>query len=124
MLVGVDIDGTADADPPVFLSLMQALRAAGSRVVILTGVAGEAQVTPADVAAKKEYLQGLGLGEAYDQLVVFGGPHVQEKAEWIKNNGVDALIDNDRGNAQAASQYCLVLLPWATRVGSKKDGEL
>jgi len=122
VLVGVDIDGTVDAAPPVFLSLMQALRSAGHRVVILTGCSSD-QCTPEDVAQKKDYLQSLGLGEAYDQLVVFADPPAQPKAEWLKSNGADLLIDNDRGNAQAACSQCLVLLPWASRVGNKKDGE-
>jgi hypothetical protein len=118
MLVGVDIDGTVDADPPVFLALMQALRSAGHRVVILTGCSAT-RCTPDDIEQKKEYLSSLGLAEAYDQLVVFGDPPSGPKAEWLKANGADLLIDNDRGNAQAASSQCLVLLPWASRTGSK-----
>jgi hypothetical protein len=121
MLVGVDIDGTVDADPPVFLSLLQALRAAGHRVVILTGSSADTASTE-DLEQKKQYLQSLGLGEAYDQIVVFGDPTSQLKAEWVEANGCDLLIDNDRGNAQAACGECLVLLPWASRVGNKNAG--
>lgn len=115
MLVGVDIDGTVDADPPVFLSLMQALRAAGHRVVILTGCSAD-KVEPEDIAQKKEYLQKLGLAEAYDQIVVFGNPTDDLKAEWLKANGAELLIDNDKSNAKAAAGTCLVLVPWQTRV--------
>jgi hypothetical protein len=118
----LDIDGTVDAAPPVYLSLMQALRAAGHRVAILTGCSAE-QCTSEDVEQKKDYLQALGLGEAYDQLVVFPDPPAQIKAEWLKVNHAEMLIDNDRANAQAASSTCVVLLPWATRLGNKKDGE-
>jgi hypothetical protein len=118
VLVGVDIDGTVDADPPVFLSLMQALRAAGHRVVILTGCSAP-QATPEDISQKREYLQALGLGEAYDQIVVFAGDPTEPKAQWLKDNKASLLIDNDRGNAQAAIGTCLVLVPWATRIGSK-----
>jgi hypothetical protein len=125
VLAAFDVDGTIDADPPLFLSLMQALRAAGHSVVVLTG-AGTDKVAPDDIAQKKEYLQSLGCADAYDKLVVFAAPPAEAKAAWIKNNGVDVLFDNNRGNAQAASQYCTVLLPWASRTGNKNnavDGE-
>jgi hypothetical protein len=118
MLAAFDIDGTVDADPPVFLALMQALRSAGHRVVILTGCSSP-RVQPEDIEQKREYLTSLGLGEAYDQLVVFPDPPSGPKAEWLKREGADLLIDNDRGNAQEACGQCLVLLPWASRTGSK-----
>jgi hypothetical protein len=118
VLLAIDIDGTADCDPPVFLSLMQALRCAGHRVVILTGCSNS-EVVPQDIIDKETYLTALGLGEAYDQLVVFADPPAEPKAEWIKNNGADMLIDNNRKNCELASQYCTALLPWSTREGSK-----
>ncbi len=113
MLVAFDIDGTVDANPPIYLSLMQALRAAGQRVVILTGCGAEKPELQ-DIADKEDYLQHLGLGAAYDQLVVFGDPTADLKAEWLKANHADLLIDNSKTNAKAAP--CLVLVPWQTKV--------
>ena len=114
MLVAFDIDGTIDADPPVFLSLMQALRAAGSTVVITTGIAGPT-VVPQDITDKATYLQALGFGQAYDQLVVLPEPHDENKAAWLKANNADLLVDNDKENAKAAAGVCQILVPWQTR---------
>lgn len=120
MLVGVDIDGTIDADPPVMLSLLQALRAAGHQVVILTGSSEPEQVVPGDVQQKEEYLQSLGFGAAYDQLVVFAKPAADLKAKWLKDNKADMLIDNSKKNVKAAAGVCLCLVPWQTRIGGNK----
>ena len=123
MLIACDIDGTIDSDPQVFQTLCAALRSAGCQVAVLTGCHGAAQITPADVEAKQEYLQQIGF-TAFDQLAVFpdGKDLPQAKAQWCKDHGVAALIDNDRGNAEAAAAVCLVLVPWGTRVGKAKDG--
>jgi hydroxymethylpyrimidine pyrophosphatase-like HAD family hydrolase len=118
MLVAFDIDGTLDANPPVFLSLMQALRAAGHRVAVLTGCSGP-KVTPENIVGKEEYLQKLGFGAAYDQLVVFPDPPAERKAEWLKTNKADVLIDNSIENVKAAADYCLCLVPWQTRIKDK-----
>ena len=125
MLICADIDGTIDADPPFFQWLLAAARQAGAQVAILTGVKGVEQVTPDMVQAKRDYLAQLGV-TAYDTLVVFpdgGGKLPQLKAQWCEQHGADALFDNDRGNAEAAMQHTLVLVPWGTRVGKKRDGE-
>lgn len=113
MLAAFDIDGTIDADPALYLSLMQALRAAGHRVAVLTGCSS-AEVTPEDVADKQTYLQNLGVGQAYDQLAVFADPLHEAKAEWLEANKADVLFDNSKANAKAAP--CLVLVPWQTKV--------
>lgn len=113
MLVAFDIDGTVDAAPPIFLTLMQALRAAGQRVVVVTGCSSS-KVEPQDIVDKQTYLQNLGLGEAYDQLVVLADPAPENKAEWLKLNEADLLVDNSKANAKLAP--CLTLVPWATRV--------
>lgn len=113
MLAAFDIDGTIDADPAVFLSLMQALRAAGHKVAVLTGCSSE-EVTPDDVVKKQEYLQNLGVGQAYDQLVVFADPPSEEKANWLKQNKADVLFDNSKTNAKASP--VLTLVPWQTKV--------
>lgn len=119
MLVASDLDGTIDAAPDVFAPLFAAIRQAGHQLAILTGVKGAATITPADVQAKQQRLAGYGI--AYDQLAVFpdDGQLPQLKAQWCQQNGVALLIDNDRGNAQAAQARCLVLVPWATRTGKK-----
>lgn len=113
MLAAFDVDGTLDANPPVYLSLMQALRTAGHRVVIVTGCSC-GKVEPQDILDKTEYLQHLGLGECYDQLVVLADPAPENKAEWLKANHADLLIDNSKENAKLAP--CLTLVPWQTRV--------
>ena len=113
MLVALDIDGTVDADPTVMQSLMSALIAAGDRVVILTGCSSPTP-TKQDKQKKVEYLQSIGLGKAYNKLVVFGNPPHKAKAKWCKKNHVDLLIDNSVQNAKRASKYCLVLVPWNT----------
>jgi hypothetical protein len=117
MLFAFDLDGTLDADPEVFLALMQALRTSGNRVVVATGYSGP--VTPEVITAKKEYLATLGFANAYDELVVFADPPTEAKAAWLKTNRADCLIDNNRANAEVVSANCLVLVPWATRVGNK-----
>lgn len=112
MLVAVDIDGTIDAAPTIFLSLMQALRAAGHRVVVVTGSAAPA-VTEQDLQDKANYLQQLGLAEAYDELVVVADPTDETKTQWLEDNGAALLVDNKKANAKAAP--CLTLVPWQTR---------
>lgn len=119
MLICVDIDGTIDADPAVMGHILQALHAAGDEIVILTGHhAGP--VDQAAVQAKQDYLAELGI-TCYLQLVVFpdDGNVAEQKAAWIRAHGASLLIDNNRGNAQAAMNDCLVLVPWATRLGKK-----
>lgn len=115
MKVAFDIDGTVDADPSVFQSLMMALKSSGNQVIILTGCSSPTP-TAADKKAKAEYLESLGLGDAYNQLVVFGDPPHKSKAKWCKKNKVDLLVDNSVQNAKLASKYCLVLVPWNTLI--------
>lgn len=121
--LAVDLDGTADSDASFYQALFSAIRKDGGRVAILTGRKGESTITPEIVALKKKYLAQLGIS-AYDDLAVFPdtGDLPQEKAQWIEQHGVDAFIDNNKGNLEAAMPHCLCLLPWATRMGSKKDG--
>ena len=114
MKVGIDIDGSADSAPKEFQSLMAALRAAGHKVVILTGVSSP-KVTAQDVQEKENYLRELGLGESYDKLKVFSNPPSQAKAAYCAKHGIDILIDNNTKTARLADKYCVVLVPWATR---------
>ena len=112
MLACFDIDGTLDADPTLFLSIMQAFRAAGHRVAVLTGCSSEA-VTAEDVTDKETYLAQLGLGAAYDQLAVFSDPPHKAKGEWLLEHNADILFDNSKQNAREAP--VLTLVPWKTR---------
>lgn len=125
MLIACDVDGTIDSDPQVFQTLCSALRSAGCQVAVLTGFHTDAPISPQDVQAKQEYLAQIGFS-AFDQLAVFPDDKnlPQAKAQWCEDHGADCLIDNDRGNAQAASSFCLVLVPWGTRTGSKSDGNV
>ncbi len=113
-LAAFDIDGTIDAEPSLMQGLMSALKAAGHQVVVLTGC-GTEKAEPSDILAKTEYLQSLGCGSCYDQLVVLGDPTDELKAEWLKTHNADVLVDNDKGNAKAAAGICPVLVPWASR---------
>lgn len=111
MLVCLDIDGTIDADPVSFESLMSALTAAGHRVVILTGCSSK-KPGPRDLADKRRYLNSIGVGHCYDEVVVFGDPPHKAKAKWLKKHNADILIDNSVKNAQLAASFCTVLMPW------------
>lgn len=109
--VAFDLDGTLDADPVDFESLMAALKAAGHHIVVITG-ASTKKPTAQDYAEKAEYLSSLGMAHVYDELVVFGDPPHKKKAKYCKTHGVNILVDNSVKNAQLASKYCTVLLPW------------
>jgi hypothetical protein len=95
-------------------ALMTALMAAGHKVAVVTGVPGD-KVVPQDTIDKAAYLQSLGCAECYDQLVVLAEPHDENKAEWLKANHADLLVDNNKSNAKAAMGTCCVLVPWASR---------
>lgn len=125
MLVAVDLDGTIDAAPAELRSTMTALRAAGHLVIVCTGGQGD---TPEELQscaeAKRDYMATLGvvLGTAYDELVVVQHPdtaapgdYAEAKATYLEQRGCDVLIDNDKGNAKAAMDRMLVLVPWASR---------
>lgn len=111
MLVACDVDGVLDADPVNMASLLAALRAAGHRVAILTGASTD-QPTEQDVEKKRSYLSELGMGSCWDTLVVFPSPPHKPKAKWCAKNHVDLCFDNSAKNAERASKYCTVLVPW------------
>lgn len=134
MHIAVDLDGTLDAAPVQFQGLLSALKAAGHTVTVLTGavvVAGKP--VPQDViSAKKSQLNQIGMSEVYNQLVVLpqnpknakvgkskdGDLDLHDaKAEWLQNNHVDIFIDNNVGNAKAATKAGtkLVMVPWASK---------
>lgn len=115
MLACFDIDGTIDAFPDELGALMRALRATGSTVQVLSGIDAD-ELTPDDLVEKSQYLTGLGLGESYDRLVLVPRPHAENKASYMREAGVDLLVDNDKGNAAAAADICPVLVPWQSRV--------
>ena len=123
MHVGVDLDGTVDLDPANMASLMTALRAAGHRVSVLTG-ASTKHPTQDDLDNKADYLRELGMGSAWDSLVVFPSPPAKPKAKWCRKHHVDILIDNDANNAQAASKHCAVLVPWNSVIPASLKDEL
>ncbi len=119
MRAALDIDGTVDADPSVFASLMSALQAAGHQVVILTGCS-EPVPTQKDLDEKAQYLNSIGQGTCWDLLVVFGDPPHKSKARWIRDHHVDVLFDNSAENAELASKYCLALVPWNSMIDAKR----
>lgn len=116
MRAAFDIDGSIDAAPKQFASLMQALKAAGHWVTVLTG--SPVDPIPDTIWQEKaNYLNELGCGECWDDLVVVSAPFDVSKAAWLADNDVDTLIDNDKGNCKAAvaAGVPLVLCPWASR---------
>lgn len=119
MRVACDIDGTITAAPVQFEALLTALRAAGHRVTILTG-STDSPVTQEDFDNKVKFLTGLGCVGCWDDMVVFsaeGDKLSRKKAKWCGANDIDLFIDNDEGNAMAATPLVpLVLVPWTTRV--------
>lgn len=119
MIVGVDLDGTIDADPATMQSLMTALRAAGHVVIVMTGCSTD-QPTQQDVADKIGYLNSLGLGHCWDEIVVFPAPPHKAKAKFCRKRNVSLLIDNNAKNAKFASEFCTVLVPWNSLVGEKE----
>ncbi len=120
MRVAWDIDGTLDEDPATMASLMNALRAAGHDNVILTG-ASDKQPTRADWDAKAAYLKSLGMGSAWQHMVVFGDPPHKAKAKWCKKHNVDLLIDNSAENAELSAKHCTVLVPWNSMIDAKRE---
>ena len=100
-------------------SLMNALRAAGHNVVILTG-ASDKKPSQADWDSKAGYLKSLGMGAAWDKLVVFGDPPHKAKAKWIKKHNVDLLVDNSAENAELSAEHCTVLVPWNSMIDAPK----
>lgn len=100
---------------------MSSLQAAGHVISVVTGV--ENKPSKQDTEDKANFLNALGCGECYDNLVVLDhSPDKDtdlhdEKAKWLTDNGVDVFIDNNTKNAKAAIKagVPLVLVPWATK---------
>ena len=120
MLVAVDLDGTISAAPVQMGAILRALRSAGCRVVVLTGVDDGSSSDQAGWDAKRAKLDAAGCPDCWDELVLIGAQEpalADAKAAWCAANGAAVLIDNDKGNARAstAAGVPLVLVPWATR---------
>lgn len=98
---------------------MQALRASGHQVYVVTGMTGDA-APPDVVEAKRAYLRSLGMGSCYDRLIVIGSPDSNvsaRKAAFAHAVGADMAIDNNIDNVKAYSEVgvALVLFTWQTR---------
>ena len=119
MLFMLDADGTITADVPGFCDLMCTLKADGNRVVIVSGNSPDSPTGPT-WQSKVDYLQGVGITQCWDELVVVSGDIPAAKAQWCKDNNVDVAIDNSTSNATALvfAGVPLVLVPWATRSDS------
>lgn len=120
MRVAVDIDGTIDAAPRQLQSIMSALRACGHTIIVVTG-SQQAPVTETDWSQKANYLNQLGCGACWDELVVLANPSGADlpdmKSQWLADNQVDVFIDNNVANCKAATAagIPLVLCPWASK---------
>lgn len=116
MNIGLDIDGTIDAFPLLFQHLIAGWNANADHVYIITGISAP-EATDADHAAKAEYLTGLGIPPtSYYSLVVIPHTsdmdHAEGKAQFIQDNKIDLLIDNNVDNCKAAKPYCAVFCLW------------
>lgn len=110
-----DIDGTIDAFPGLFRTIMTALHNAGCQVLVLTGSDDNA-VTQQDIDDKRSYLGALGINASvYDGLIVCPKPVADNKAQAIKDHDIDVLFDNDVKNAKACKPECAVLLLWNSK---------
>lgn len=111
MNIAIDVDGTIDAFPRVFQSLISALASAGHRVYVITGVEGTS-VTQADVDTKTAYLASMGITMQY-AVIVCPKPHAPNKVDIIQENDIDLFIDNNKDNIKAAvADGCASLLLW------------
>lgn len=122
--IAIDVDGTIDAFPFLFQHLIAGWTASADHVFILTGI-GSDTVTDDDHAAKVGYLTSLGISpESYYQLVVVptseDAYHATNKANFIRDNKIDLLIDNNVDNCKAAKQYCAVFCLWNVKMKSDK----
>lgn len=116
MNIGLDIDGTVDSFPVLFQHLIAGWTAAADHVYIITGIHAE-EVTDEDHASKVQYLTAMGIPPSqYYTLVVVptkpGMDHAQAKAQYIQDNHIDVLIDNNVDNCKAAKPFCAVFCLW------------
>lgn len=106
MIVCLDLDGTATADPEFYRHLTAGLRAEGIEVHVLSGHR-PGPVSQDVVAMKESLLASLGFrrGEHYDQLAAVSGPEGKVpggKVDYMRHVGASCLIDNSRPNVKAA----------------------
>lgn len=110
-----DIDGVIDSFPREMGTMIAALTAAAHHVFIITGVTGDT-VAQADIDAKAQFLNSLGLGaDTYFQLICVPEPHDENKAKAIKDNDIGVLVDNSKSNVKAAAGDCVALLVWNSK---------
>ena len=114
--IALDIDGTIDAFPVIFQHMIAGWKAAADHVYILTGITAPT-ATDEDYANKAAYLTSMGITpDAYYQLYIVPHTkdmdHAQAKAQFIQDNHIDLLIDNNVDNIKAAKPYCLALCVW------------
>jgi hypothetical protein len=110
-----DIDGTIDTAPDLFQAIMVSLKAAGHRVVVMTGI-GANTVDDDDITEKRQFLQSLGIGQAaYDALICVPQPHPENKAKMVQDQQIVAMFDNRKANCKAVAPYCTTFLLWNSR---------
>ena len=120
MRFAVDLDGTADSFTAFFIPLLAAIKQADPTgqqvwVTVLTGVDHDPPVRPEEFDEKRQYLDELGYGQLYDELVLVSRPHAENKSMWCTDNDARALFDNDKANVKALPQSCAGFLVWQTR---------
>lgn len=118
MLIAVDVDGTLSSYPFRFSAIIRHFRAAGSRVVILTGGLVD-DPTPDDdakhIVSRRHQLRGILThhvpNDSHDiEIVPCLGPTTidvaQKKAKWCFENHVDMFFDDNSFFCRTVKNLC------------------
>jgi hypothetical protein len=93
----LDVDGTINAAPAMFATLMRSLKAGGAQVTVLTANKDAGKI-----------LASLGMADCYDAIVHVDGEGLDEIAEakrsYCQSAGVDLCVDDTSQNVVAVSQ--------------------
>lgn len=97
MIYAFDIDGTLTADPVRLGAIMQALRGAGHRVIVITGCLSGA-LTPVEIRKAQLESYGVKHKDHYDSLYVVEGPDYDDvgrgKGRLCREESVDMMIED------------------------------
>jgi hypothetical protein len=117
-VVCVDLNDTISAYPEEMGQLMRAYRAAGHEVHVLSGWKAES-AGPEALEEKTCQLNDLGVGDAYDKLIVVADPKndvAEQKVNYMRHVGSTTLVDNSRKNGKKARKAgFMALRPQGTK---------
>ena len=117
-VIAVDLNDTISAYPEEMRTLMEAYRAAGHEVHVLSGWEAESADQEA-LAEKTQQLKDLGCADCYDKLVVVADPKndvAEQKVNYMRHVGATTLVDNSRRNGKKARKAgFMALRPQGTK---------